>query len=264
MMIQCPNCDAECETEVELAPGQHVLCPFCETKFCYTPQETTVENAQGEMPQMAENRTEGSTIKIMCPYCGASYEVDSGYEGEIATCGTCDKKFVMQPSRATPRKGKMLFKARKVVSSEEKERTLLQTSPDIRRLIPLLVICGIFDFLMCGAAIESPVAVAIILGGSALFCGLVYLFFRSMKYEITNKRIIVKEPSSETGQRMTREVWLRDIRYVDIEEPLFFNFLGLANIRVATAGTGKIEIVLKGVKEHNEIREILDKYRCPN
>lgn len=96
MLIRCPNCDAECETEVELAPGQHVLCPFCETKFCYTPQETTVENAQEEMPQMAENRTEGSTIKIMCPYCGAGYEVDSGYEGEIATCGTCDKKFLMQ------------------------------------------------------------------------------------------------------------------------------------------------------------------------
>ena len=96
MMIRCPNCDAECETEVELAPGQHVLCPFCETKFCYTPQETTVENAQGEMPQMTENRTEGSTIKIMCPYCGAGYEVDSGYEGEIATCGSCSKKFVVQ------------------------------------------------------------------------------------------------------------------------------------------------------------------------
>lgn len=94
MLIRCPNCNEECETEAELALGQHVLCPFCETKFSYAPQESTVENvAKGKDGQ---NETVLTTIKTACPYCGASYEVDSGYEGEIATCGSCSKKFVVQ------------------------------------------------------------------------------------------------------------------------------------------------------------------------
>ena len=94
MLIRCPDCNEECETEAELAPGQHVICPFCETRFSYAPQESTVENvAKGKEGQ---NETVRATIKIACPYCGAGYEVDAGYEGEIATCGTCDKKFVMQ------------------------------------------------------------------------------------------------------------------------------------------------------------------------
>ena len=263
MEIRCPSCAQKCEVEEEPMAGQHLLCPFCGVKFNYTPQEVAIDNVRGKyaVNGEGEQKTEGSTIKITCPYCGAGYEVDASYEGEIATCGTCSKQFVMQSSRATPRK---LVKAKKDVRSEEKERTLLRTSPDVRRLIPFFIFCGIIDLLMCVVAIGSPVAVAVILGGSALFFGLIYMAFKSIKYEITNKRIIAKELSSETGQRMTREVWLRDIRYVDIEEPFFFNFLGLANIRVATAGTGRIEIVLKGIKEHNEIREILDKYRCPN
>lgn len=35
IQIQCPNCGAECETECELAVGQHVICPYCQYKFAY-------------------------------------------------------------------------------------------------------------------------------------------------------------------------------------------------------------------------------------
>ena len=37
MQLQCPHCGQECETEQELAVGQHVLCPFCNMKFSYRP-----------------------------------------------------------------------------------------------------------------------------------------------------------------------------------------------------------------------------------
>lgn len=33
MKVKCPNCQVELETEVELAEGQHVLCPECGRKF---------------------------------------------------------------------------------------------------------------------------------------------------------------------------------------------------------------------------------------
>lgn len=35
MKITCPNCQGVCETEQEIAIGQHVICPFCNMKFAY-------------------------------------------------------------------------------------------------------------------------------------------------------------------------------------------------------------------------------------
>ena len=37
MQLHCPHCGQACETEQELALGQHVLCPFCNSKFAYRP-----------------------------------------------------------------------------------------------------------------------------------------------------------------------------------------------------------------------------------
>ena len=35
IQISCPNCKQVCESEQELAVGQHVICPFCHVKFSY-------------------------------------------------------------------------------------------------------------------------------------------------------------------------------------------------------------------------------------
>ena len=35
MQIRCPECNELCEAENEPAIGQHVICPFCGTKFAY-------------------------------------------------------------------------------------------------------------------------------------------------------------------------------------------------------------------------------------
>ena len=37
MKVICTNCHNVSETEVELAVGQHVICPFCGIKFSYKP-----------------------------------------------------------------------------------------------------------------------------------------------------------------------------------------------------------------------------------
>ena len=39
MQIRCPNCGNVCETDEEPTVGQHLLCPFCRAKFCYSPNE---------------------------------------------------------------------------------------------------------------------------------------------------------------------------------------------------------------------------------
>jgi len=85
MLIRCPNCDAECETEVELAPGQHVLCPFCNVKFSYCAVSPTGERLEP-----------GNQIIVKCPGCGTEYEVDASNIGQEIECEVCGRKFVIE------------------------------------------------------------------------------------------------------------------------------------------------------------------------
>ena len=41
MQLHCPHCGQICETEQELAVGQHVVCPFCGVKFSYGVEENS-------------------------------------------------------------------------------------------------------------------------------------------------------------------------------------------------------------------------------
>ena len=46
MIITCPLCGAELESDVDIAIGQHVVCSFCERKFTYGADEASdAENA---------------------------------------------------------------------------------------------------------------------------------------------------------------------------------------------------------------------------
>ena len=102
MEIKCPNCGQTCEVDEELAIGQYLLCPFCDMKFNYTPQNTT-ENDSYSIANTAETNVDAPTAKIQttCPYCGTVYEVDADYIGETATCGTCDNPFVIKAAQET-------------------------------------------------------------------------------------------------------------------------------------------------------------------
>lgn len=48
MQIQCPHCRGICETEIELHNGQHVICPFCNTKFTYLARRSSPEIVQAQ------------------------------------------------------------------------------------------------------------------------------------------------------------------------------------------------------------------------
>lgn len=252
MEITCPSCGQVCEVDEEPMVGQHLQCPFCEVKFSYTSQELSASNAA--------NRT--VLKKTSCPYCGTNYEVNANYVGAVVSCGTCNKQFVVQVEKKVPKPRQVPVKRIFKKDNVDRERTLLQTSPDIRRAYPFLAMMAIIA--MGSFFIGDGTFIAIVVGGCVLFSVMVILAFKSMKYEITNKRVIAKELSSETGQRRTSEIWIRDIRYVDIEEPFLINILGLANVRIATSGTGGVEIVLRGIKEFNEVKEILNTYRQAN
>ena len=96
MEITCINCGQMCEVDEEPVPDQHLLCPFCNVKFNYTPQNMTGDNANEQSHSLVTQYEKTTTkIKTSCPHCSTMYEVDAEYIGETVTCGTCDSKFVV-------------------------------------------------------------------------------------------------------------------------------------------------------------------------
>ena len=132
MEIKCPNCGQTCEVDEEPMQGQHLLCPFCDVKFNYTSQNTT-ENDSNSIANTAETNVDAPTAKIqaICPHCGATYEVDADYLGEAATCGTCDKAFVVKATyeRAIVTSGKKKIQgfceSAKTMASAAKVKTVV-------------------------------------------------------------------------------------------------------------------------------------------
>lgn len=63
MVIRCPKCGESCEIDFEPEVGQHIVCPFCNTKFSYhvgavvaANGETSVERKKLPIPLVPRNR----------------------------------------------------------------------------------------------------------------------------------------------------------------------------------------------------------------
>ena len=61
MKITCPRCHNLSETEVELAVGQHVICPFCKVKFSYEPPKKP-----DSLWQKFKQQPRGKQVLIVC------------------------------------------------------------------------------------------------------------------------------------------------------------------------------------------------------
>lgn len=91
MLLQCPHCKQTCETEQELAVGQHVVCPFCNMKFSY-----------GEPSTKAKKDI---AVLIYCPKCSRQIVWQKSRLKENCICQHCGHAFVAKlPKRESPSK----------------------------------------------------------------------------------------------------------------------------------------------------------------
>ena len=77
MTLTCPLCGAEMESDVGMAIGQHVLCPFCEQKFTYRGEGAP--NADDADAPVSESANEGDKPDRFCWKCGAEVPPDSAF-----------------------------------------------------------------------------------------------------------------------------------------------------------------------------------------
>ncbi len=75
---------------------------------------------------------------------------------------------------------------------------------------------------------------------------------------ITNRQVIL-----ETGilNKDIRELFISDIRAVDIEQRFYQRPLGYGDIKFASAGTDRYELSAKGIARPNYVRDLVNSLR---
>ena len=75
---------------------------------------------------------------------------------------------------------------------------------------------------------------------------------------ITNRQVIL-----ETGilNKDIREIFISDIRAVDIEQRFYQRLLGYGDIKFASAGTDRYELSAKGIARPNYVRDLVNSLR---
>ena len=174
MLIQCPNCNEVCETEAEIAPGQHVLCPFCNVKFSYCAVSPTGESL--------ETRNQ---IVVKCPDCGTEYEVSASDIGLEIGCEVCGRKFVIgaqeknveekSPPIATSKISAFVNKSKSKVDKQRRQK------PDTRGcsigclaiVLPIIAL-----FIIAGMHNWTSVLLAVVIG---FFCIMICVYHKLNK-----------------------------------------------------------------------------------
>ena len=75
---------------------------------------------------------------------------------------------------------------------------------------------------------------------------------------ITDKRTILKQGILS---RSTNEVMHEHIRNIQITQSMMERVFDIGTIKIASAGTGDIEIAVSGIPAPNRIKDIIDHYR---
>lgn len=85
MIIKCPHCGEICESDSEIAVGQHIECPFCAKKFTYGQDTDSLGNLPNE-DRLSRTTSESKEETRFCGHCGAKISVTASF------CPKCGSK----------------------------------------------------------------------------------------------------------------------------------------------------------------------------
>ena len=108
MQIKCPVCGGHCECDVAPVFGQHMLCPYCESKFSYSAESESAYHVSPQnspslsVAQKPETPRE-EKMAVECPYCGTVYEMSATREGAYEKCEVCNEMFAVKRMKNRPK-----------------------------------------------------------------------------------------------------------------------------------------------------------------
>lgn len=208
-------------------------------------------------------------MKILCPHCAVKYEVDNQYVGQQINCPDCKNSFevvnsnlfpcpdcfslISKRAATCPKCGAPLREQECISSisakddsgkydiSQEKKIEVFHPSPMNYLLTIILGIITIPLFLI-GVMILLYVIIEI----------------SCTSYELTTHRIIVRRGWIT---KLQNEIWIRDIRGVNLFQGFWQRIIGVGNIEIGTAASSGTEISIIGIAKPSEVIDKINSLR---
>ena len=80
LKMNCPYCGEAIEADIDVAVGQHIVCPWCERKFSYG--EPRKKPTRIEVPKINDEGVQ-TWANVRCSHCGAKFEVEKNTVGKL-------------------------------------------------------------------------------------------------------------------------------------------------------------------------------------
>ena len=199
-------------------------------------------------------------MNIECPHCGGNYDINQKYIGQKIKCPDCENEFEVKNPNLQPcpdcfsliskrasvcpkcgaplgeqmRPGPTGMDSNNILSDISKERSLEVYHPSTIHYL-WGIILGI---------ITLPIFIGILI--------LLYIFIeiKFTSYELTTHRIIVRRGWIA---KLQNEIWIKDIRGVNLVQGIWQRIVGVGNIEIGTAASFGIEIKIVGISEPAEV-----------
>jgi hypothetical protein len=143
-----------------------------------------------------------------------------------------------------------------------KEQILLTARPDIYRNHPIalpsfLIITLFSSILAYRAGLDFAFLWCIPIFSSLVFIGLMLEPFAT-QLTVTNRRSILQQGILSNR---TREVRHSDVRMLEVNQSLLQRMLKVGSVAVASAAVENIEIVINGIMNPQQVKQVIDEYR---
>ncbi len=181
------------------------------------------------------------SVTIKCPTCSTELEGDNSLLGNSVTCPKCGNAFTAQAASPTPML-RIRESAPARVSSMDQEETLFDGGPE-------------FIYFLFGIILSVLLCVVVV----GIF-GLIGIFiaYKCTHYTVTSQRVIVK--SGFLNRRQT-EIWIKDMRGVDLKRNLWDLIVGTGSIAIGTAASAGAEIQIYGLRNAQDLVDKVNQLR---
>ena len=208
-------------------------------------------------PQCGIQRTNASGS---CPICGYHPDAKNPKESNITTCPFCRETIQANALKCKHcgefLDGRSKSAAIKPIKQDARvEDELWEGAPSYlyylgHIVIGLLISFSALTWIFTNGLRGLPPVY--LLGPSIILYA--FLSRNSKCYTLTNKRAI-----SKTGiiSRQVREVWIKDIRNINVKQGIIERLFGLGTVEIASAGTAGIEVKFAGIRDPMQARDLI-------
>lgn len=187
-------------------------------------------------------------MKIKCPACNAENEVSPKHIGQYFRCVSCKTEFKIENPNLHPCPDCFAPISKRAAVCPHCGAVFASASiadQNIEDPVDIFHPSGRYYFW---EIVFGIITVPILIGVVILLWVLIKV--KTSAYELTTRRIIV---SRGLFSKVRNEIWIKDMRGVNLVQSFWQRILGIGNIAIGTAATAETEIYLIGIANPNEV-----------